>query len=509
MEQLIYLKFMTKNNSSKLLKTRKKTIGNNHTKANTLNHKITPVILSGGSGTRLWPISRQANPKQFLDFFGEKTLFSKTALRSKNPDFFLSPIAVSNADHRFIVAEEFQKNKITPKSIILEPCARNTASAIAVACLDVVESKLADDLILVMPSDHLIKDEVKFVNHVNKAKELALKGYLVTFGIIPTYPETGYGYIKANKELDTKNKIFTVSEFIEKPNKDKAEKFFKSKNYFWNSGIFLFSAKTYLQNLRQLNGEIFNNCVRSYSKAVKDLDFIRLNQEDFEKCPNISIDYAVMEKAEKIAVMPMDIGWSDIGSWQAIADLSTKDSDDNSLIGDVYALKTKNSYINSRHGVIACIGVENLIIVSLKDCFLVINKNNAQDVKEMFNLLQKHKREEVISHTKVLRPWGSFETIDLDEKFKVKRITVKPNASLSLQMHHHRSEHWVVVKGIAKVVCGNKEYVLKENESTYIPVSKKHRLVNNGKTTLEIIEVQTGSYLGEDDIVRFEDKYGR
>ncbi|MFM2200764.1 MAG: hypothetical protein RL769_819, partial [Pseudomonadota bacterium] len=252
---------MTKNNSSKLLKTRKKTIGNNHTKANTLNHKITPVILSGGSGTRLWPISRQANPKQFLDFFGEKTLFSKTALRSKNPDFFLSPIAVSNADHRFIVAEEFQKNKITPKSIILEPCARNTASAIAVACLDVVESKLADDLILVMPSDHLIKDEVKFVNHVNKAKELALKGYLVTFGIIPTYPETGYGYIKANKELDTKNKIFTVSEFIEKPNKDKAEKFFKSKNYFWNSGIFLFSAKTYLQNLRQLNGEIFNNCV--------------------------------------------------------------------------------------------------------------------------------------------------------------------------------------------------------------------------------------------------------
>jgi len=503
---------MTKKNSAKLLQTKKTPQKAPHVKtvkANYSKHKITPVILSGGSGTRLWPISRQANPKQFLDFFGEKTLFAKTTLRCKNTDFFYPPIAVSNADHRFIVADEFQKNKIIPKSIILEPCPRNTASAIAVACLDIVENKIADDLILVMPSDHLIKDEAMFINQVNKAKELALNGYLITFGIIPTYPETGYGYIKTGLELDSKNKIFKVGEFIEKPPKDKAEKFLKSKNYFWNSGIFLFSAKTYLQNLRQLNGEIFNNCVRSYSKAVKDLDFIRLNLADFEKCPNISIDYAVMEKAEKIAVMPLDIGWSDIGSWQAIADLSAKDNNENSLIGDVFALKSKNCYVNSRHGVIACIGVENLIIVSLKDCFLVINKNNAQDVKEMFNLLQKHKREEAVSHTKVLRPWGSFETIDLDEKFKVKRITVKPNASLSLQMHHHRSEHWVVVKGIAKVVCGNKEYVLKENESTYIPLGKKHRLVNHGKTTLEIIEVQTGSYLGEDDIVRFEDKYGR
>ena len=484
----------------------KKKLSKNHMVS---SNKITPVILSGGSGTRLWPISRKSNPKQFLDFFGEKSLFSKTTLRTKNNQFFFPPISVCSSEHRFIVAEEFQKIKIQPNSIILEPCARNTASAIAVACLQVVENNPADDLVLIMPSDHLIKNEAKFVDCVNKAKELAQQGYLITFGIVPTYSETGYGYIKTGKQLDKKTAIFSVGEFIEKPEKALADKLVKSKNYFWNSGIFLFSAKTYLQNLRQLNSEIFNNCVRSLSKAVKDLDFIRLNEEDFEKSPNISIDYAVMEKAEKIAVMPIDIGWSDIGSWQAIADLSSKDSDNNSLIGDVFTLKTKNCYINSRHGLIACVGVENLIIVSLKDCLLVVNKNNSQDVKELFNILQKHKRDEAITHSKVLRPWGSFETIDLDEKFKVKRITVKPNASLSLQMHHHRSEHWVVVKGVAKVVCGNKEFTLKENESTFIPLGKKHRLVNEGKTILEIIEVQTGSYLGEDDIVRFEDKYGR
>ncbi len=472
--------------------------------------KITPVILSGGSGTRLWPISRQLNPKQFLDFFGEKTLFSQTILRTKNTELFNPPIVVCNSEHRFIVAEEFKKSKITPRSILLEPVAKNTAPAIAVASLDLLENNNTDnDLILVMPSDHFITNESKFISQVNKAKELAKQGYLITFGIIPSYAETGYGYIKIGDELNKNSKIFNVEKFIEKPDSESASKYFKSKEYLWNSGIFLFSAQSYLQNLRQLNNQIFTNCVRSYSKAVKDLDFIRLNQDDFENCPNLSVDYAIMEKADKVAVMPMSIGWSDIGSWQAIADLTPKDHEENSLIGNVFALKTKNCYINSTHGVIGAIGVKDLIIVSLKDAFLVANKNNAQDVKKLFEILVNNHREEVIHHTKILRPWGSFETIDLGTNFKVKRITVNPQCSLSLQMHQHRCEHWVVVKGNAVVTCGNKILNLKENESTYIPLGKKHRLENKGKNLLEIIEVQTGNYLGEDDIVRFEDKYGR
>lgn len=481
-------------------------------------NKITPIILSGGSGTRLWPISRQYNPKQFLDFFGETTLFSKTINRSKSKEFFNSPVVVCNNEHRFIVAEEFKKSKIEPLSIILEPVARNTASAIAVACLEVVEKNtknlanaknLVNDLVLVMPSDHLIKNETKFIEHVNKAKELALQGYLITFGIVANYPETGFGYIKSSDLIDKKNKIFAVEKFVEKPKKELAKKFIESKNYFWNSGIFLFSAKNYLQNLHQFSPEVFNHCVRAHGNAIKDLDFIRLDQNEFEKSTNISIDYAVMEKAKKVAVMPISVGWSDIGSWQAIADLSDKNEDHNSLIGDVVSIESKGCYINAKHGLVGAIGVENLIIVSLKDAVLVANKNNAQDVKKLFEELKNQKRIEVDFHTKVLRPWGSFETLDLGERFKVKRISVNPNCSLSLQMHQHRSEHWVVVKGTAHVHCANKEFILHENESTYIPVGKKHRLENKGKTVLEIIEIQTGNYLGEDDIIRFQDNYGR
>jgi mannose-1-phosphate guanylyltransferase/mannose-6-phosphate isomerase len=472
--------------------------------------KITPIILSGGSGTRLWPISRKLNPKQFLDFFGDRTLFSQTILRTKDNEFFNPPIAVCNNEHRFIVAEEFKKSKIKPHSIILEPVARNTASAIAVACLNLLENNnTEDDLILVMPSDHFITNETKFIAQINKAKAMAKKGFLVTFGIVANHNETGYGYIKIGDELDKKSKIFSVEKFIEKPDAQTAEKFIKSKNYLWNSGIFLFSAQSYLQNLRQLNSEIFTNCIRAYGNAVKDLDFIRLNQNDFEKSPNISIDYAVMEKAEKVAVMPMNIGWSDIGSWQSIADLSPKDDNQNSLIGNVFTLKTKNCYINSSQAVIGTIGVKDLIIVGVKDAFLIANKNNSQDVKKLFEILINNQRDEAVHHTKILRPWGNFETIDIGNGFKVKRITVNPNSSLSLQMHQHRCEHWVIVKGIAHVTCGSKVFILKENESTYIPLGKKHRLENKNKTPLEIIEIQTGNYLGEDDIVRFEDKYGR
>lgn len=473
--------------------------------------KITPVILSGGSGTRLWPLSRSLNPKQFLNFLGENSLFQETALRTKNKVIFHNPVIVCNNEHRFIAAEELKKINITPKSIILEPTARNTAPAIGIAVLDIMKNnQKQDDLILIMPSDHVIKNEKKFIAQIEAAKEAAAKGYLVTFGILPTSAETGYGYIKHGKSTRDCNEVFLVDEFIEKPKKELAEKLVKNKNYLWNSGVLLFKASTYLEALQKFQSDTFVACCASYSKAEKDLDFIRLNAQEFEKCQNISVDYAILEKSEKVAVLPVsDIEWSDVGNWGAISEISNKDSCGNSFSGDIIALKTENCYINSKSGIIATIGVKNLIIVALKDAILVADKNNSQEVKDLFEILKSQKREECNSHTRVLRPWGSFETIDFSERFKVKRITVNPEASLSLQMHNHRSEHWVVVKGTARVTCDGKEIILTEDQSTYIPVGKKHRLENRGKIPLEIIEVQTGNYLEEDDIIRFDDIYGR
>ncbi len=472
--------------------------------------KITPVILSGGSGTRLWPVSRSLNPKQFLDFFGENSLFQKTALRTKNLADFYSPIIICNNEHRFSASEELQKIKIEAQSIILEPVAKNTAPAIAIAALEIItKNPKKDDLMLVMPSDHLIKDEDKFIFQVKKAIKLAQKEYLITFGVVPNKPETGYGYIERGEKLTEFDEEFAVEKFVEKPSEQRANEFLKSGKYFWNSGIFLFKASTYLENLQKLQNETFISCCNSHNKSVRDLDFIRLFAEDFEKCANISVDYAIMEKAKKVAVVPVEIGWCDVGSWQAISEITPKDENQNSLIGDVSAIKTNNCYINSRNHLVATIGVENLIIIALKDVVLIANKNNSQDVKELFENLKKQKREECRSHTKVLRPWGSFENIDISNRFKVKKIVVNPKASLSLQMHNHRAEHWVVVKGTANVTCGNKEFIMTEDESTYIPVGKKHRLENRGQIPLELIEVQTGSYLGEDDIIRFSDIYGR
>lgn len=470
--------------------------------------KITPVILSGGSGTRLWPLSRSLNPKQFLNLVDDHSLFQKTALRTNNPDLFHNPVIICNNEHRFIAAEELQKVNITPKFIILEPIGRNTAPAITVAALNAIENK-NDDLILVMPSNHVIQDKEGFIRRVQSSIKAAQDGYLITFSIVPNAPETGYGYIKHGAKLENFDGIFSVDKFVEKPTKTKAEEFIKGGHYLWNSGIFMFKASVYLDVLRQLENNIFIHCCGSYNKAIKDLDFVRLFAEDFEKCPNISVDYAVMEKAAKVAVAPIDVGWSDVGSWNALSEIAQKDQDGNTLIGDAVALKSKNCYINSKSNLVTTIGVENLIIVALKDATLIANKDNAQDVKELFEILKKHKRAECDSHTKVLRPWGSFETIDLSDRFKVKRITVKPKSSLSLQMHNHRAEHWVVVKGTAHVTCGSKEFIMTEDESTYIPVGKKHRLENKGQIPLEIIEVQTGNYLGEDDIIRFSDIYGR
>lgn len=485
---------------------------------------ITPVILSGGSGTRLWPVSRSLNPKQFLDFFGKNSLFQQTALRTHDHRTFNAPIIICNNEHRFTAAEELQKLDIKPQSIILEPMGRNTAPAIAVAALEAISRDKENDLILVMPSDHMIKDEKGFVASIRQAAKAARAGYLVTFGIVPNKAETGYGYIKKGQLLKqapsqhstSKNAaptefegVVNVEEFIEKPDQETATKLFKSKDYLWNGGIFLFKATKYLSVLKHLQNDMFIHCCNSYNKAEKDLDFIRLDAEEFEKCEDISIDYAVMEKADEVAVTPIKVGWSDVGSWQAVSDITPKDKNKNSLIGDVHTLDTKNCYVHSRSGLVATIGVKDLIIISLKDVTLVANKNNSQDVKKLFNTLKELKRDECNAHTKVMRPWGSFETMDMGDGFKVKKIVVNPKGSLSLQMHDHRAEHWVVVKGTAYVTCDDKKFMMTEDESTYIPIGKKHRLENKGKIPLELIEVQTGSYLGEDDITRFDDIYGR
>jgi mannose-1-phosphate guanylyltransferase/mannose-6-phosphate isomerase len=472
--------------------------------------KITPVILSGGSGTRLWPVSRSLNPKQFIDFFGENSLFQQTALRVADADNFYEPIVICNNEHRFVAAEELQKLDIKPKAIILEPSGRNTAPAIAIAALDIISTNAKnDDLILVMPSDHMIADAKQFIDAVKDAIKPALEDHLITFGIKPDKAETGYGYIKQGKKLKQFANSFTVEKFIEKPQKEIAEKFLKSGDYLWNSGIFMFRASAFLEALQKLQNEIFIHCCNAYNGAKRDLDFIRLDAESFEKCENISVDYAVMEKSDRLTITPLEVGWSDVGSWQTISELAQKDKDQNSCIGDVSAIKTKNCYINARSGLVATIGVSDLIIIALKDVTLIANKNNAQDVKEMFELLKKNKRDECNSHTRILRPWGSFETIDISDRFKVKRIIVKPKSALSLQIHNHRAEHWIVVKGTAHVTCDTKEFILTEDESTYIPLGKKHRLENQGHIPLELIEVQTGAYLGEDDIVRFSDIYGR
>lgn len=474
---------------------------------------IVPVILSGGSGTRLWPLSRSAYPKQFLPLVEESTLFQSTVQRLSGLADCARPLVVCNEEHRFLVAEQLRSQSISPSAIMLEPVGRNTAPAVACAALFALELE-QDATLLVMPSDHVIRKQEVFGQAVLKGMEAAGQGSLVTFGIVASRPETGYGYIRRNESGsgDAGNPakdIYTVAEFVEKPDLETAKGYIKSGEYFWNSGMFLFRADAYLKELEQQFPEILEICREAYKHSEPDRDFLRLDKEHFAACPAESIDYAVMEKTSKAAVVPMDAGWSDVGSWSSLSEVIDSDKDGNVMAGDVLTKDVKNSYLRGETRLVAGIGLDNLVVVETADAVLVADKGRVQEVKELVDTIRADGRCEHLHHVRVYRPWGNYETVDESDRFQVKRIVVNPGASLSLQMHHHRAEHWVVVKGTAKVTRGEEVVVLTEDQSIYVPLGTKHRLENPGLIPLELIEVQTGSYLGEDDIVRFADVYGR
>lgn len=468
---------------------------------------LIPLILSGGSGTRLWPVSRRNLPKQFLSLAGQGTLFEQTIRRTQAIAGVSPPIVVASEDHRFLAAEQLLEVGVKDSTIILEPLARNTAPAIALGALRAIE-KDPHATLLILPADHLINEPAKFLDAVKSAQELADMGWLVTFGITPDGPETGFGYISRGEPLGGAG--FKVKRFVEKPDQPTAKQYLAEGGYDWNSGMFVFKASRYLQEL-ELHAPAMLEAVRSaYASASIDLDFVRIDREAFAKVPENSIDYAVMEKTTRAAVVPVSCGWSDIGSWSALWLAGERDDQGNRREGDTIAINTRNSLLRShdRH-LIATVGVDDLIVVSTPDATLVAHRSAAQDVKHVVDQLKATDRSEHSLHRVVLRPWGSYDSLESAERFQVKRIVVKPGASLSLQKHHHRAEHWIVVSGIAEVTCDEKVFLLGENQSTYIPLGSIHRLRNPGKLPLELIEIQSGSYLGEDDIVRFDDVYGR
>jgi len=465
---------------------------------------VLPVLLCGGSGTRLWPLSREAYPKQFLPLAGDISLLQATCLRLHGLPGALSPLLISNEEHRFMVAEQCRQVGIRPQSIILEPVGRNTAPAIAVAALHALNAQ-QDPVLLVLPSDHVLRDEEGFRQAVLAALPAAEAGGLLTFGIVPTAPETGFGYIKAA----VGEGVRAVEQFVEKPDQATAEKYLASGEYFWNSGMFMFRASRFIEELEKFAPVILQHCKDAMTHAKRDVDFLRLDKEAFAACPADSIDYAVMEKTEHAGVLPIDVGWSDVGSWSALWQVADQDGDGNVHRGDVMAENCRNTFVWSGNRLVSILGLENIIVVDTDDALLVSHQDHVQDVKKIVARLKSDSRTQAIHHRQVYRPWGSYTSVDNGERFQVKRIVVKPGAALSLQMHHHRAEHWIVVSGTARVTCDDEVLILMENQSTYIPLGSKHRLENIGELPLELIEVQSGSYLGEDDIVRFDDVYGR
>lgn len=463
-----------------------------------------PIILSGGSGTRLWPLSRKMYPKQFLGLLHDETMLQRTLQRLEGLEH-AAPTVVCNDEHRFIVAEQARQIGIEDLSIILEPFGKNTAPAIAVAAVYAAQ-RTDDPVLLVLTADHEIPDQRAFTDVVKQAQPLAAAGKLVTFGIVPTYAATGYGYIRRG---DAEGNGFVVDEFIEKPNRKTAEQYLASDGYYWNSGMFMFRAGAYLAELEKFNPEMVAHCRQAAADMSEDIGFLRLDAEAFARCEADSIDYALMEKTDLACVVPMDAGWSDIGSWSSLWEQGRKDKNGNATRGDVLACDTENSIMHAESRLVATVGVSDLVIVETQDAVLVADKTKAQEVKQIVERLAQDKREEENFHRIVYRPWGSFDSVDEGEGYKVKRISVKPGARLSKQMHHHRAEHWVVVRGTARVFRDEEIFDLHENESVFIPLGTTHYLENPGNEPLDIIEVQSGSYLGEDDIVRFDDIYGR
>ncbi len=476
-----------------------------------LDDFIVPVVLCGGSGTRLWPLSRPSYPKQFLSLIQEKdnTFLQETVTRLSGLKNLLAPLIICNQEHRFIVAEQMRAKEIIPRSIILEPHGRNTAPAVIISALKTIEQG-EDPHLLVLSSDHLIKNEDTFRKVVQNGISFSRNGQLVTFGIPPISPETGYGYIEAHRVFDEKNDLgLKINKFIEKPDLKRAKKFLQDKRYLWNSGIFLFKASTILREIKKYAPEVLSSCEKSLKKGYKDLEFMRLDKDSFSECPDISIDVAVMEKTNQGIVMPMQVGWNDLGNWDSLWKESKKDKEGNTISGKVYLNKVSNTFVKGENRLIVCSGIDNLIIIETNDAVLVMKKEFSQDLKEIVKKLNEDNIPEANMHKKVFRPWGSYLSIADDKGWQVKKINVNPGASLSLQKHKFRTEHWIVVSGIALVELEGEKKILKENQSTYIPLGFKHRLSNPGKQPLVLIEVQSGSYLGEDDIIRYDDNYGR
>jgi mannose-1-phosphate guanylyltransferase/mannose-6-phosphate isomerase len=470
--------------------------------------KIYPVILSGGAGTRLWPLSRAVLPKQLLPLVSDRTMLQETALRVAGGTELMAPLIVCGNEHRFLVAEQMREINVKPLGILLEPVGRNTAPAVAAAAAFLL-AKDPDAVMLVLPADHVIKNGPAFNAAITRAAALIGDGALATFGIVPQGPETGYGYIRRGAAVAGTDSGYQVERFVEKPNRATAVSFLADGSYYWNSGMFLFRADRYLSELKEFNPDMAEAAASALRTGYSDLDFCRLDEATWNTCPSDSIDYAVMERTTHAVVVPADIGWSDVGSWSALWEVQQGDADGNVLRGDVYLDGVKNSLVRAESRIVAVVGLDDVVVVETNDAVLVAHKDQVQRVKQVVEHLKSKERTEHLHHTKVYRPWGHYEGIDSGDRFQVKRITVKPGEKLSLQMHHHRAEHWVVVSGTARVTCGDSVTLLSENESTYIPIGMNHRLENPGKLPLHIIEVQSGSYLGEDDIVRFEDIYKR